>query len=90
MIANKSKRLTADQVLEHPWMKKDTQTPGISATDPQVKFCKYRRPGKTTSTALACLLSDNQIKDLSQTFQTLDQDAEGLLSYTQLIGGTMR
>lgn len=92
MIVNRTKRISAKEIMEHPWLKKDIKSQiGASKIDTQglVQFYKYGRLKRIALTAVAFQLSDKEIENLSKIFTELDQDGDGHLSYNELVKGKL-
>jgi calcium-dependent protein kinase len=91
MIVNRSKRISAKEIMSHPWLKKDIKASiGNSNINTQglVQFYKYGRLKRIALTAVAFQLSDHEIENLSKVFTELDQDGDGHLSYNELVKGS--
>lgn len=89
MITTPEKRLTAGQVLEHPWMqkktdKKATANLNVAQLRSFVKDCKLK---KAVLAYMASQLSENEIIELGKIFQSLDTNGDGTLTLDELTAG---
>ncbi|KAJ8540828.1 hypothetical protein K7X08_001644 [Anisodus acutangulus] len=88
------KRITADGVLEHPWLKKDGEAsdkPIDSAVLLRLK--QFRAMNKMKKLALKVIaenLSEEEIKGLKQMFNNMDTDGSGTITYEELKTGLSR
>jgi calcium-dependent protein kinase len=85
-------RFTAEQALEHTWVKDRAQKPtGVALQDNFVdKLRAFRSRSNFAKAALqviASQLSEAKIKSLRDTFTALDKNSDGLLSMAELKDG---
>lgn len=90
MICPVDERLTAREVLEDPWMKE------VGSADEQPlpvnfgslkNFRNSEKLKKATLTFIATQCSENEIRELSKIFQSLDKDGDGVLTMDELKNG---
>lgn len=89
MITSSSKRLTAEQVLEHPFMskkgeKKSTHSLNIGELRNFMNHCKLK---KAVLSFMASQLSEVEINELSKIFINLDKNGDGTLTIEELSEG---
>lgn len=89
MITRPDKRLTASQVLEHPYMtkkgeKKSTSSLNIGQLRNFMHHCKLK---KAVLAFMASQLSENEITELSKIFVNLDNNGDGTLTLDELTDG---
>ncbi|KAF8406644.1 hypothetical protein HHK36_008734 [Tetracentron sinense] len=88
------KRITAAQVLEHPWIKEDGEAsdkPIDSAV--LIRMKQFRAMNKLKKLALKVIaksLSEEEIKGLQQMFNNMDTDRSGTITYEELKNGLTR
>nr|CAD70165.1 calcium-dependent protein kinase [Landoltia punctata] len=88
------KRITAAQVLDHPWIRVDGEAsdkPIDSAVLSRMK--QFRAMNKLKKMALKVIaesLSEEEIKGLRQMFQNMDTDQSGTITYEELKTGLAR
>ncbi|XP_039139723.1 calcium-dependent protein kinase 2-like isoform X2 [Dioscorea cayenensis subsp. rotundata] len=88
------KRITAAQVLEHPWIREDgnaSDKPIDSAVLSRMK--QFRAMNKLKKMALMVIaenLSEDEIKGLKQMFTNMDTDNSGTITYEELKTGLAR
>ncbi|GER40860.1 calcium-dependent protein kinase [Striga asiatica] len=85
------KRITADEALEHPWLKEDGEAsdkPIDSAV--LIRMKQFRAMNKLKKLALKVIaenLSEEEIKGLKQMFDNIDTDRSGTITYEELRAG---
>ncbi|XP_073285952.1 calcium-dependent protein kinase 29 [Primulina huaijiensis] len=85
------KRITAAEAIEHPWLKKDgeaSDTPIDSAV--LIRMKQFRAMNKLKKLALKVMaenLSEEELKGLKQTFNNMDTDKSGTITYEELRTG---
>ncbi|CAA0831077.1 calcium-dependent protein kinase 29 [Striga hermonthica] len=85
------KRITADEALEHPWLKEDGEAsdrPIDSAV--LIRMKQFRAMNKLKKLALKVIaenLSEEEIKGLKQMFDNIDTDGSGTITYEELRAG---
>ncbi|KAI3875765.1 hypothetical protein MKX03_023688 [Papaver bracteatum] len=88
------KRITASQVLEHPWMKEGGEAsdkPIDSAVLIRLKqFRAMNKLKKLTLKVMAENLSEEEIKGLQQMFNNMDTDRSGTITIEELKNGLHR
>ncbi|PHT28162.1 Calcium-dependent protein kinase 29 [Capsicum baccatum] len=88
------RRITADEALGHPWLKKDGEAsdkPIDSAVLLRLK--QFRAANKMKKLALKVIaenLSEEEIKGLKQMFNNMDTDGSGTITYEELKTGLSR
>ncbi|WOL10399.1 calcium-dependent protein kinase 2-like [Canna indica] len=87
------KRMTAAQVLEHPWLREGeaSDKPIDSAVLSRMK--QFRAMNKLKKLALKVIaenLSEEDIKGLKQMFTNMDTDSSGTITYEELKSGLAR
>eukprot|EP00331_Platyophrya_macrostoma_P033866 CAMPEP_0176441590 /NCGR_PEP_ID=MMETSP0127-20121128/21290_1 /TAXON_ID=938130 /ORGANISM="Platyophrya macrostoma, Strain WH" /LENGTH=469 /DNA_ID=CAMNT_0017826401 /DNA_START=25 /DNA_END=1434 /DNA_ORIENTATION=+ len=92
MITKPEKRLTAQKVLEHPWMqkksdKKSTHSVNITQLRNFMGYCKLK---KAVLTFMASQLSENEIIELGRIFVNLDANGDGTLTLEELADGLQK
>lgn len=90
MIVSHSKRISAKEVMDHPWMKKESKLlvqPANINSEGLIQFYKYGKLKRMALTAMAFQVSDKDFENLAHIFADLDQDGDGLLSYNELMSG---
>ncbi len=90
MLRPAAKRLTAAQVLEHPWFKiieapKGSLPPVV--TNRLNKFRSYQKVQQAVLTYIATQLSEQDIMPLRLYFLTLDKNGDGILSRDEVMEG---
>ena len=95
LITRPETRLTAEEALQHRWIKKNTRTD--AAADARrirslnlnniKKFHKSERLKQVALTAIAVQADPNDLKELKEIFQALDKDGNGSISFDELQGG---
>ncbi|KAJ8772802.1 hypothetical protein K2173_027979 [Erythroxylum novogranatense] len=89
-----SKRITAAQALEHPWLKDEREAsdkPLDSAV--LIRMKQFRAMNKLKKLALMVIaenLSGEEIKGLKQMFQNMDTDGSGTITFDELKSGLSR
>ncbi|XP_073024621.1 calcium-dependent protein kinase 29 [Primulina eburnea] len=85
------KRITAAEAIEHPWLQKDgeaSDTPIDSAV--LIRMKQFRDMNKLKKLALKVMaenLSEEELKGLKQTFNNMDTDKSGTITYEELRTG---
>ncbi|XP_047308691.1 calcium-dependent protein kinase 13-like [Impatiens glandulifera] len=77
-------RLTAKQVLRHPWLQNTKKAPNSKRLEQLSRMNKFKRK---TSRVIADLLSDEELDDISHMFTNIDADKDGIVSIEELKGG---
>lgn len=92
MIAPPEKRITSQQVLDHPWTRKYTEKKGAVEL-PQIvtknlkKFKSAERVKKVVLTYLATQLSEKEMEPIKKLFVALDKNGDGKLSMEEIETG---
>ncbi|XP_078447776.1 calcium-dependent protein kinase 2-like [Wolffia australiana] len=88
------KRLTAAQVLEHPWIREDGEAPdkpiGVAVLTRMKQFRAMNKLKKLALKVIAENLSEEEIKGLKLMFQNMDTDKSGTITYEELKTGLAR
>lgn len=95
LICKTEKRLTAQEALEHPWIKKYAAAESKQAEkevahpkmDTLLNFDKYSKMKKIVLAAIATQLNPKDVKNLKTLFESLDTDGNGSLSLNELEQG---
>ena len=90
MLTPEAKRLTAQEVLEHPWFKKVETQPEIQLDFNTDKFKNYIHMNnlkKIVLTYIATRLKDNEVKHLRETFEAFDKNSDGSITLEELREG---
>ncbi|KAK1311737.1 Calcium-dependent protein kinase 13 [Acorus calamus] len=84
-------RLTAKQVLEHPWLQNAKKAPNVPLGDvvkSRLKqFSMMNRFKRKALRVIADHLSTEEVEDIKETFKTLDTDNDGAVSHDDLKNG---
>lgn len=89
MLTKPEKRLTAEKIIEHPWIqrkidKKSAKSLNISQLRNFMNTCKLK---KAVLSFMASQLSENEISELSKIFLSLDSNGDGTLTIEELTEG---
>ncbi|CAN4109723.1 unnamed protein product [Withania somnifera] len=84
-------RLTAKQVLEHPWLQNAKKAPNVPLGD-MVKsrlkqFSLMNRFKRKALRVIADFLSNEEVEDLKEMFSKIDTDNDGIVSVEELKAG---
>ena len=97
MLVPESQRLSASQVLEHPWFQlvKDNQIPleKIKLDGTSNFFKEYKESNKLKKIVLlymASKLREEEILDLNKLFKAFDKNNDGQIDYKEFEQGIMR
>lgn len=88
MLCPPDKRLTAEQVLNHPWVK--MQAPGAASGKLTLDFNAFKtysgsnKLKKAVMTFIANRLNENDLEELKRNFQMIDINGDGMLSLDEL------
>jgi len=84
-------RLTAKQVLEHPWLQNAKKAPNVPLGDivkSRLKqFSRMNRFKRRALRVIADHLSAEEVEDIKEMFKTMDTDNDGIVSYEELKTG---
>ncbi|KAI0504145.1 hypothetical protein KFK09_015093 [Dendrobium nobile] len=84
-------RLTAKQVLEHPWLQNAKKAPNVSLGDvvkSRLKqFSRMNRFKRKALRVIADHLSTEEVEDMKEKFKMMDTDNDGIVSYEELKSG---
>jgi len=86
---DQAKRITADEVLAHPWMtgEKASEHPLSHVTDQLKNFLatsRFKANLLITMGALGDMLSDEEMVELNKSFKSLDKNGDGKISLGEL------
>ncbi|KAH7662075.1 Non-specific serine/threonine protein kinase protein [Dioscorea alata] len=88
------KRITAAQVLEHPWIREDGNASDkpidIAVLSRMKQFRAMNKLKKMALMVIAENLSEDEIKGLKQMFTNMDTDNSGTITYEELKTGLAR
>lgn len=87
-----SKRPSAQEVLEHPWIKRLADKKEVSEVSPILTknlkaFKGAQKMKKVVLTYVATQLSEKEIQSLKKLFQALDKNGDGRLSREEITEG---
>ncbi|XP_055807748.1 calcium-dependent protein kinase 13-like [Solanum dulcamara] len=87
-------RLTAKQVLEHPWLQNAKKAPNVPLGD-MVKsrlkqFALMNRFKRKALRVIADFLSNEEVEDLKEMFSKIDTDNDGIVSVEELKAGLQK
>ncbi|XP_059296423.1 calcium-dependent protein kinase 13-like [Lycium ferocissimum] len=87
-------RLTAKQVLEHPWLQNAKKAPNVPLGD-MVKsrlkqFALMNRFKRKALRVIADFLSNEEVEDLNEMFGKIDTDNDGIVSVEELKAGLQK
>ncbi|XP_008805014.1 calcium-dependent protein kinase 3-like isoform X1 [Phoenix dactylifera] len=84
-------RLTAKQVLEHPWLQNAKKAPNVplgDAVKSRLKqFSRMNRFKRRALRVIADHLSIEEVEDIKDMFKMMDTDNDGVVSYEELKNG---
>lgn len=84
-------RLTAFQVLNHPWIKEDGDAPDVpldnAVLDRLTKFRAMNKFKKVALRVIAGCLSEEEIMGLKEMFKSMDTDNSGTITFEELKQG---
>ncbi|KAK3162375.1 hypothetical protein QOZ80_1BG0088810 [Eleusine coracana subsp. coracana] len=84
-------RLTAKQVLEHPWLQNAKKAPNVPLGDivkSRLKqFSRMNRFKRRALRVIADHLSAEEVEDIKEMFKAMDTDNDGIVSYEELKSG---
>ncbi|KAF7071727.1 hypothetical protein CFC21_076988 [Triticum aestivum] len=88
---NPKDRLTATQVLDHPWIKEDGDAPDTPldnvVLDRMKQFVAMNQFKKAALRVIAGCLSEEEIKGLKEMFKSIDKDNSGTITLEELKNG---
>ena len=91
MICDPDKRLTAQQVLQHPWIAQLAPNAGGNLTQINVasmkKYAKIGKLRKAVITFIANRVKDEEVGKLKSLFETLDVNKDGTLTVDEIEKG---
>jgi calcium-dependent protein kinase len=91
MLCDPDKRLTAQQVLCHPWIKKEAPNSqgmiSMKNIESMRKFKDNNKLQKAVITFIASRLQDKEVEKLKNIFQTLDANSDGTLTLEEMKNG---
>ncbi|XAR68809.1 Non-specific serine/threonine protein kinase [Bertholletia excelsa] len=87
-------RLTAKQVLEHPWLQNAKKAPNVPLGDvvkSRLKqFSMMNRFKRKALRVIADFLSAEEVEDIKEMFRKIDTDNDGIVSVDELKGGLQK
>ncbi|PSS15843.1 Calcium-dependent protein kinase [Actinidia chinensis var. chinensis] len=94
LVRDPRRRLTAHEVLCHPWVQDDGMAPD-KPLDPAVlsrltQFSAMNKLKKMAFQVIAGCLSDEEIAGLKEMFKTIDSDNSGQITFEELKAGMKR
>ena len=89
LICKPERRLTAEEALQHNWIKslaKNSKTDKLGKLnlDAIKKFQHHKKLKQAALTAIAVHANPNEIKQLKDTFKALDKNGDGSLTFEEL------
>ena len=89
MLSEPLNRLTAEQVLGHPWLKnqlsKDAKSNGVKINFNTFKtYSGANKLSRAVLTYIASRLTDDEVKKLKDAFQKIDVNKDGMLTLEEL------
>mmetsp|Transcript_19595 Transcript_19595/g.14301 ORF Transcript_19595/g.14301 Transcript_19595/m.14301 type:complete len:157 (-) Transcript_19595:262-732(-) len=92
LIAKPERRLTAEEALQHHWIKsmaKNSKNEKLGKMNLEAlkKFQHHKKLKQAALTAIAIQAHPNEIKQLKETFKTLDKNGDGCLTLEELKNG---
>lgn len=88
------KRLTAKQVLEHPWLQNAKKAPNVPLGDvvkSRLKqFSMMNRFKRKALRVIAEFLSAEEVEDINEMFKKIDRDGDGIVSVEELKAGLLK
>lgn len=91
MLTDPNKRLTAGEVLSHPWVSNLAPNSAEIVLELNIQnlvsFKKFNNIKKAALTYIASRLKDEEIKNLKEIFNTLDKDNNGSLTLEEVRTG---
>uniref|UniRef100_A0A0D6QXG3 non-specific serine/threonine protein kinase n=1 Tax=Araucaria cunninghamii TaxID=56994 RepID=A0A0D6QXG3_ARACU len=92
--SNPKERLSALQVLSHPWIREDGEAPDTPLDNAVLARMKqFRAANKLKKVALKVIaerLSEEEIKGLKEMFKSMDTDGSGTITFEELKTGLAR
>ena len=92
LITSPEKRLTAEEALNHPWIKHQASHSGdkelkVANLKALRNFVGTEKLKKLALTMIASQCSSKEIQHLKEVFQALDANGDGFLSMSELESG---
>lgn len=88
MVCPRSKRWSAQQIMEHKWVVSATKgKKGVLNAIGIKDFYETGNLKRVAMTTIAFQLSEKQIQDLAKIFTEIDTNGDGELSYEELLAG---
>ena len=92
LICKPERRLTADEALQHNWIKslaKNSKMEKLGKINLEAikKFQHHKKLKQAALTAIAVQANPNDIKQLKDTFKALDKNGDGSLTFEELKSG---
>ncbi|XP_074564221.1 calcium-dependent protein kinase 2-like [Curcuma longa] len=91
LMSDPTKRLTAMEVLNHPWIKEDGDAPDtpldINVLNRLKQFRAMNKFKKAALKVIAGCLSEEEISELSKMFKSMDSDNSGSITLEELRKG---
>lgn len=91
MLVKPTQRLTAFQVLNHPWLKEDKNlaSSNLRMNWGSLKnFNNYDKLKKVALTYIASQLSENEITEMGKLFKKIDKNGDGVLTIDEMKAGS--
>ncbi|KAL8232544.1 hypothetical protein R6Q57_002322 [Mikania cordata] len=87
-------RLTAKQVLEHPWLQNAKKAPNVplgDAVKSRLKqFSLMNRFKRKALRVIADFLSNDEVEDIKEMFKKIDMDEDGIITIEELKSGLQK
>jgi calcium-dependent protein kinase len=87
MIVNQETRMSASEVLQHPWLCNTNLNANIKLNVSGIKNFYQAEKFKRIALSALAFHSDTDVDQLGKVFNALDKDGDGHLSYDELITG---
>lgn len=91
LVINPKQRLTAQQALQHPWLREGGEAPDTVLDDTVLsrlkKFSGMNRLKKMALNVIAKNMSQHEIEGLSEMFKAFDRDNSGTITMQELKEG---
>ena len=94
MLCDPDKRFTAQQVLQHNWIVKEAPNSKGNISNLNIntlkKYTEESKLKKAVLTFIASRLSDNEVKSLTEIFESLDTNKDGTLTLDEMKHGLQK
>lgn len=87
MLINQESRITAHEVLSHPWLQSNVLPSNIKINSDGIKNFYQAHKFKRIALSAVAFYSEMDHEELGKVFNKLDKDGDGHLSYKELSEG---